>query len=108
MRVRRGGVHYALLPGLGRRPAVVVSSRPVNDALRRPVLARITARQRERSLPTHVVLAESEAGLPLPSTVLCHELWTVPAEDLDPELGLLEPDRMGEVDAALLRALDLV
>ena len=108
MTLERGGVHIADLPGLGRRPALIVSADSVNLRLRQPVVARITATDRPRVLSTYVHLEASEAGLDRESFVLCHDLSTVPAEGLGALLALLTAQRMEEVDAALARALDLV
>lgn len=96
------------LPGLGRRPAVVVSSRAVNVRLRQPVVARITATERTRALPTFVRVGALEAGLEQDGYILCHDLSTVPAAALGVRLGLLPHRRMAEVDEALRRSLDLV
>jgi mRNA-degrading endonuclease toxin of MazEF toxin-antitoxin module len=108
MTFERGGVHIAVLPGLGRRPALIVSADPVNLRLRQPVVARITATDRPRVLGTYVRLDAFEAGLERESFVLCHDLSTVPAEGFGARLALLTAKRMEEVDAALERALDLV
>jgi len=106
--LERGGVHIAELPGLGRRPALIVSADSVNLSLRQPVVARITSSDRARVLRTYVRLDASEAGLDQESFILCHDLSTVPAEGFGARLALLTARRMEEVDAALARALDLV
>ncbi len=108
MTLERGGVHIASLPGLGRRPALIVSADSVNLRLRQPVVARITAADRPRVLSTFVRLDASEAGLDRESFVLCHDLTTVAADGIGARLALLSAKRMEEVDAALERALDLV
>lgn len=105
--VIRGDVHQTRLPGLGRRPALIVSWDSVNVRLRQPIVARITATERERSLDTFVALDPGEAGAELPSYVLCHDLSTVRAQDIGVYLGTVGPTRMREVEAALRRSLDL-
>lgn len=107
MTIEKGAVHLAALPGLGQRPALIVSSDLVNLRLRQPVVARITATDRPRALRTYVWIAADETGLEQDSYVLCHDLSTVPAEALGKRLGLLTVERMEEVDAALGRALAL-
>ncbi len=107
MNIERGAVHLAALPGLGRRPALIVSSRAVNLRLRQPVVARITATDRPRALRTYVRLDAGEAGLEQDSYVLCHDVSTVPAGALGTRLGLLTKERMEEVDSALSQALGL-
>jgi len=78
----RGTVHETNFPGLGRRPALVVSWDAVDLRLRQPILARITTADRQRWLDTFVAIGAGEAGLERDSVVLCHELVTVPAEDV--------------------------
>jgi mRNA-degrading endonuclease toxin of MazEF toxin-antitoxin module len=103
----RGGVYYVALPGVGEKPGLVVSWDPVNRGLRSAIVARITSRERERALPTHVELDPGEAGLPLRSYVLCHDLVTLPESDFGRQVGMLHPGRLLQVDEALRRALDL-
>lgn len=86
---------------------LVVSWQAINEGLRSPVVARITSRVRERSLPTYVPLEAGEAGLPEASYVLCHDLVTLRESDFRRRAGVLPLGRMLEVDNALRRALAL-
>jgi mRNA-degrading endonuclease toxin of MazEF toxin-antitoxin module len=105
--VTRGSVWYADLPQLGRKPVVVISADIVTNLLR-PVVARITARERPRSLRTFVELEPDEAGLSSRSFVLCHDLVTLNRRRFDDEpVGELAVGRMVEVEQALRYALDL-
>ncbi len=104
---RRGAVWTADIPDLGRKPVVIVSSRLVTLKLQ-PIVARITSTQRERTIATVVTLDAGEVdALPLVSFVLGHDLFTVPAGALLEHHGSLRPERMMEVDAAVLVALGL-
>jgi mRNA-degrading endonuclease toxin of MazEF toxin-antitoxin module len=104
---RRGAVWTADIPDVGRKPVVIVSSRLVTLNLQ-PIVARITSTQRTRTIETAVALDAGEVGeLPLTSYVLAHELFTLPDGALVKHLGLLQPKRMMEVDAATLVALGL-
>jgi mRNA-degrading endonuclease toxin of MazEF toxin-antitoxin module len=96
-----------MLPGLGRRPALIVSADEINLGLRQPVVARVTSTARPRAVRTYVPLAAGEAGLEAESFVLCHDLTTLPTEAVGLRLGRLSRRRMLEVDAALRRGLAL-
>lgn len=102
---RRGAVWTADIPDVGRKPVVIVSSRLVTLNLE-PIVARITSTERERAISTVVALEAGEIeALPLPSCVLGHDLTTVSHEALLEHHGALKPERMVEVDAAVLVAL---
>jgi mRNA-degrading endonuclease toxin of MazEF toxin-antitoxin module len=95
----------AEIPDVGRKPAVIVSSLPVTMHLS-PIVARITSVDRERSLATAVTLDPGEVdGLTEASFVLGHDLYTLPAGRLIAHLGWVTPNRMLEVDKAVLTAL---
>lgn len=105
--LERGDVGWATLPGIGRKPVVVVSSRVVSVALR-PVVARITSIERDRPLPTAVALEDGEvAGLPARSWIICHDLATLAGDEPLERLGALSPARMVDVEEALRAVLDL-
>ncbi len=102
-----GDVGWASLPGIGRKPVVVVSTRVVSVALR-PVVARITSIERDRPLPTAVALDDGEvAGLPARSWIICHDLATLVGDEPLERLGVLSPARMVDVEDALRSVLDL-
>jgi mRNA-degrading endonuclease toxin of MazEF toxin-antitoxin module len=104
---RRGAVWTAELPDVGRKPAVIVSSRVVTLKLS-PIVARITSVVRERALPTVVSLGPGEVeALPDASFVLVHDLFTLTGARLVAHLGWLRSERMLEVDEAMLIALGL-
>jgi mRNA-degrading endonuclease toxin of MazEF toxin-antitoxin module len=104
---RRGAVWTADLPDVGRKPVVIVSSRLVTLKLR-PIVARITSTQRTRTLATVVALDADEVDdLPLASYVLAHDLFTLADGGLVAHHGSLQPERMMEVDAAVLVALGM-
>jgi mRNA-degrading endonuclease toxin of MazEF toxin-antitoxin module len=104
---RRGAVWTADIPDVGRKPIVIVSSRLVTIKLQ-PIVARITSTQRARTIETVVTLDAGEVDeLPLASFVLAHDLFTLPDDALVAHHGSLRPERMMEVDAAMLVALGL-
>lgn len=104
----RGAVWWTAVPELGRRPTLVVSRDVLNSVLGEVTVARITAIERPRALPTDVALEPGEVdGLSERSFVLCHNLHTVPKSALEREAGELSPTRMLDVDDALRYALDV-
>ena len=105
---RRGEIYYAELEGVGRKPVLIVSWNAINEGLRRPICALITSTDRERSLPTHVLIEPVESGLQDTSFVLCHALIVLTEEQIDPApVGELPSWKQAEVEMALRYALDL-
>jgi len=98
---RRGAVWTAQLPGIGLKPAVVLSDQTVTFALR-PIVARITSVERARNVPTAVVLEPGEVdGLAERSYVLCHDLVTVSIEELVAHMGPVPSERLSEIEDRL-------
>lgn len=60
MSVTRGAVWWAAIPTLGNRPVLIVSAQALNRALSEVTVARITAVERERGIPTFVALEAGE------------------------------------------------
>lgn len=107
MLLERGDVGWAVLPAIGRKPVVVVSTRVVTLALR-PIVARITSVERDRPLPTAVALVDGEvSGLPSRSWVVCHDLATLVVDVPLERLGRLSPGRMLDIEDALRASLGL-
>lgn len=104
----RGEVWWAHIPGLGERPALVVSADLLNRSLGEVTVLRVTAVDRERGLPTYVEIPQGElAELPARSYVLCHNAYTLPKSSLQRPLGPLAASRMVAVEEAMRFALDL-
>jgi mRNA-degrading endonuclease toxin of MazEF toxin-antitoxin module len=102
---RRGAVWMVELPDVGRKPAVIISSRLVTLSLN-PIVARITSVERERTLATVIPLSPGEIeSLPEMSFILAHDLFTLAEGALAKHLGWLRAERMFEVDHAVLTAL---
>jgi mRNA-degrading endonuclease toxin of MazEF toxin-antitoxin module len=104
---RRGAVWFVDLPGIGDKPALIVSWQPIQDTLRAAIVARITSVDRRRTLPTAVRLEAGEAGLERAGYVLCHHLVTRERAAFRRHAGDLAPGRLAEVERALRRALAL-
>ena len=98
----------ARLPGIGLKPALLISRRVVTINLR-PIVARISSVPRERAIPTAVGFAPGEvAGLSQPSWALCHDMFTLLSPDaLVERLGQIAPLSLYEVEEALGYTLGL-
>lgn len=109
---RRGRIYHARLPDVDAyKRVLVVSWNAVNEGLRQPVCLVVTDEERERSLPTYVVLepAESDGGVQRTSYILCHAVHTLKETDMDARpLGKITRAKMEDVERALARALDFV
>jgi mRNA-degrading endonuclease toxin of MazEF toxin-antitoxin module len=103
----RGAVWFVDIPGVGDKPALIVSWQPIQDALKAAIVARITSVGKKRALPTAIPLDAGDAGLEHPGYVLCHDLFTVDRDLFRRHAGTLTPGKLLEVEAALRRALDL-
>jgi mRNA interferase MazF len=100
--INRGDVFDAEVPGLGRRPAVVVTRQVAIPFLANVIVAMVTATI--RGLPTEIPL-EREQGLDHESVANCDNLYTVPKSALGRLLGRLGPEQLERLDAALRVAL---
>lgn len=108
MALLHGSIWWADLPDIGDRPALVVSNESLNRALQEVTVARVTALERDRSLPSYVALEPDEVeGLPERSFVICHNVHTLPKTALRASAGRLRPGRMLQVEDALRYVLDL-
>jgi mRNA-degrading endonuclease toxin of MazEF toxin-antitoxin module len=103
----RGAVWFVDIPGVGDKPALIVSWQPIQDALKAAIVARITSVEKKRSLPTAVPVEAGEAGLDRPGYVLCHDLFTIDRDLFRRYSGELTLQKLLEVEDALRRALDL-
>jgi len=97
----RGAVWTARLPGIGLTPVVIVSDRAVTLALH-PVVARVTSVERQRAVPTAVMIESGEVdGLKERSYVLCHDLTTLTDGDLVERLGTVSTQRLLDIEDRL-------
>ena len=110
---RRGevfGVTFPVKAGDPRKYVLVVSNNAINARMD-PVVVRLTAEERHRALPTTVELTADDrasATLPRPTWVLCHEIVTIPLDDLDPRpKGDLSLGTRSRVERAIARVFDL-
>jgi mRNA interferase MazF len=102
----RGAVWFVELPGVGDKPALIVSWQPIQKALGAAIVARITSAEK-RTLPTAVHLEAGDGGLEQPGFVLCHDLFTIDRQLFRRHAGTLSVRKLLEVEDALRQALDL-
>lgn len=91
----------------GTRPVVIISSDLLNQPLPVVTVAVITTRKTERVFATEVLVEPPEGGLTQRSKILLYQTRTISKTRMVQSLGLLSPQTMAQVDAALRRALDL-
>ncbi|CAN5913354.1 type II toxin-antitoxin system PemK/MazF family toxin [soil metagenome] len=100
----RGEVWWCELPGLARRPVVVLSRDAAIARTRRAVVAPCTTTV--RGLASEVVLEPGEEPTPQRSAVNLDSVETVSIGVLVDRLGQLSGERMRDVCAALEVAVD--
>ena len=100
----RGEIWWCELPGIGRRPVVVLSRDAALPRLRRALVAPCTTTV--RALPSEVVLDPGEDPVPRRSAVNLDSVESVSLAVLVERLGRLADARMREVCAALAVAVD--
>jgi len=100
----RGELWWCELPGVGRRPVVVLSRDAAIPRLRRALIAPCTTTI--RSLPSEVVLEPGDDPVPRPSSVNLDSVESVSVAVLVERLGRLSDERMRQVCAALEVAVD--
>ncbi|GAB4469017.1 MAG: type II toxin-antitoxin system PemK/MazF family toxin [Armatimonadaceae bacterium] len=93
----------------GRRPSLILQTDAGNQNPNYPntIVATVTKQGRD-SIPTHVRLsATSENGLTYDSYVKCEQIMTISKDRLEDRLGMVSPDDMARVEAAIKKALAL-
>jgi mRNA interferase MazF len=102
--MKRGEVWWAQLPGADRHP-VLVLSRDISIEVRNSVtVAEITGTI--RGIPSEVELDKSD-GMGKQCCVNLDNILTLPKDLLSNPLTSLSPERMSEVEEAIVFALDL-
>ncbi len=110
----RGEIWWAQLPipkgsepGY-RRPVLVVSSDSFNrSGIQTVIVAAITSNQQLSCAPGNVALNRRHSGLPRPSVINVSQLLTLDKRSLYERVKALPQTVMAEVDAGLLRVLEL-
>jgi mRNA interferase MazF len=98
----RGEVWWAELPGLGRRPVLIMTRDIAIPLLRSLTVALFT--RTVRGVPTEVLLDERD-GLPAPSVVNFDDIRMVKKDALVSRLAMLSDARLEEVCEAFRYAV---
>jgi mRNA interferase MazF len=102
--VNRGDVWDADVPGVDRRPVVVLTRDEAIPVLSRVTIAPIT--RTIRGIPSEVPVGPAE-GLDGDCVVSCDNIATVPQSALARRRGRLGPELVRRLDAAILVALGI-
>ena len=109
--VKRGEIYYAdLSPVVGSeqggiRPVLVVQNDIGNKYSPTVIAAAITSQLDKARLPTHITLPAEQYGLPKNSVVLLEQIRTLDKRRLQEKVTTLSPEKMREVNKALLISL---
>lgn len=91
----------------GKRPALVIQNDIGNETSPTTIVAGITS-QKKPPYPFHIAITATESGLPKYSTILLEQLLTIAQDKLLQRCGQLSPDKMKEVDRALMYSLGMM
>lgn len=100
----RGELWWCELPGIGRRPVVVLSRDAAISRLGRALIAPCTTTI--RGLPSEVILEPNDDPVPLRSAVNLDSVESVSIAVLVARLGRLADTRMNAICGALKVAVD--
>ena len=103
--LRRGCIHWAMMPGDKRRPVQILSPEARNEHASDVIVAPVSSVLRDG--PWHVRLRKGEAGLAKASIIKCEQITTLRKSMLSEQpLGNpLSTGKMGQVERAVLRAI---
>lgn len=113
-RPRRGEVYLVNFdPTIGAeirktRPALVVQNDIANRWSPVTIVAAITSRFEEPTYPTEVVIRAPEGGLEVDGVVLLNQIRSIDKRRLVRRMGALKPERMRQVEQAMLISLGIV
>ena len=100
----RGRIVWAIIDeAIGRKPYLVVSNNPRNQAMQSFLAIRITTSRK----PTIPSVVELRPGEPVVGYVLCDELMMLWQDEVVGDVGVPSPATMSRVDKGLKHALAL-
>lgn len=120
--LRRGEIYFVTLDGsmgseqAGRRPVVIVSTDGINELPLTVVAVPGTdAANLKSDFQSNVRVTAKETGLPSDTVFLCHQIRALdhkrfvdPATRRQvPTAGFMPPERMREIEDAILKTLDI-
>ena len=111
--VKRGEVYWLQLTPTsgseqaGHRPVLIIQNDNGNQTSPTTIVAALTSQPRRLRYPFHVPFTAVESGLNRDGTVLCEQLQTVDQARLGNLAGILNREKMQEVNLALRYSLAL-
>ncbi len=102
--MRRGEIWWANLPKTKRHPVVVLTRNSAVDVREFVSVAPVTSRIRK--IPVEIPVGR-EVWLSKPSVINVDLIQTLPKSDLTARIGILPPDKIRELNQALVFALDI-
>ncbi len=109
--IRRGEIYYAdLSPVVGSeqggvRPVLIIQNDVGNKYSPTVIVSAITSQLGKAKLPTHIELPADRYNLPKNSVALLEQIRTLDKRRLQEKITTLSPDKMREVNKALLISL---
>lgn len=109
--IRRGEIYYAdLSPVVGSeqggvRPVLIIQNDVGNKYSPTVIVSAITSQLGKAKLPTHIELSAERYNLPKNSVALLEQIRTLDKRRLQEKITTLSPDKMREVNKALLISL---
>src|SRR5438552_17672911 len=91
----------------GVRPAIILQDDKLTQQYITVILIPLTTNLKRRTMPSTVLLKAGEAGLLKNSVALCHQVQVLGKARLSARLGILEPQRLQEIEDMLLFALGM-
>ena len=89
------------------RPALVISNDRNNEFSSTVTVIPITSSSMEKVYPFEVLILKNESGLASDSKIKCNQIRTVDRSRLIKISDVLLPDKMAEVESALIIHLDI-
>ena len=111
MGIKRGDLYYAdLSPVVGSeqggvRPVLIIQNDVGNKYSPTVIVSAITSQLGKAKLPTHIELPAEKYNLPKNSVALLEQIRTLDKRRLQEKVTTLSPDKMREVNKALLISL---
>lgn len=109
--VKRGEIYYADLDPVkgseqgGMRPVLIIQNDLGNRFSPTVIVLPLTSRMNKAPLRTHVTVHPPMGGLQKSSVILCEQVRTLEKKRLCRYVGVLRPDKMRQVEQALLIAV---
>ena len=109
--IRRGEIYYAdLSPVVGSeqggvRPVLILQNDIGNKYSPTVIVSAITSQLGKAKLPTHIELPADKYNLPKNSVALLEQIRTLDKRRLKEKVTVLSPEKMKEVNKALLISL---